>query len=381
MAFTVRLEQLHKRFGRRVVAVEELSVAIAEHEFFTFVGPSGCGKTTTLRMIAGLETPSSGRIWFGDRDVTAVPPQRRDIAMVFQDIALFPYMTVAQNIAYPLRIAGLPRAVVAGKVDRVATILGLTDKLDAKPGQLSGGQQQRVAIGRAIAKEPKILLMDEPLSALDARLRAEMRTEILRLHRELVTTIIYVTHDQVEAMTMSTRVAVMDRGRALQIDPPRTIFHAPSSLAVATFIGTPAMNVLPATLVDVPGALTVELCQQRTTIHPRHTPVLQGLKRVQVGIRPQALRLRAPGAGSIRGVVFLREPLGLEDEVLVEVEGGTRVKAVTASGQEFPEGAPVGLEFSPRDLYVFHPDSGQTLCHGVDDTDRQKPLADAADRS
>jgi multiple sugar transport system ATP-binding protein len=380
VAFAVRLEQLHKRFGRRVVAVEELSVTIGEREFFTFVGPSGCGKTTTLRMIAGLETPTSGRLWFGDRDVTALPPQKRDIAMVFQDIALFPYMTVAQNIAYPLRIAGLPRAAIAEKVDRVARILGLTDKLDVKPAQLSGGQQQRVAIGRAIAKEPKVLLMDEPLSALDARLRVEMRTEILRLHRELATTIIYVTHDQVEAMTMSTRVAVMDRGRALQIDPPRTIFHAPSDLAVATFIGTPAMNVLPAALVEAPGGLAVELCGQRTPVDPRHRPALEGLKRVQVGVRPQALRLRAPDAATIRGVVFLREPLGLEDEVLVEVEGGARVKAVTASGQEFPEGAPVGLAFAPRDLYVFHPDSGRTLCHGVEGEDRKR-LGDDVARS
>src|ERR687888_238478 len=250
MAFTVRLEGVHKRFGRTLVAVENLTVEIGEREFFTFVGPSGCGKTTTLRMIAGLETPTAGRIFFDERDVTALPPQKRDIAMVFQDIALFPYMTVAQNIGYPLKIAGLPRAAIAEKVTRVAAILGLTDKLEAKPAQLSGGQQQRVAIGRALAKEPKVLLMDEPLSALDARLRAEMRAEILRLHRELATTIIYVTHDQVEAMTMSTHVAVMDRGRALQIDPPRAIFHAPSSLTVATFIGTPAMNVVPGTIVE-----------------------------------------------------------------------------------------------------------------------------------
>ena len=370
MAVAVRLEHVHKRFGRRVVAVDDVSVEIGEREFFTFVGPSGCGKTTTLRMIAGLEAPTSGRVYFGERDVTALPPQKRDIAMVFQDIALFPYMTVAQNIAYPLRIAGLPRATVAGKVERVAHILGLTDKLDVKPAQLSGGQQQRVAIGRAIAKEPRVLLMDEPLSALDARLRAEMRTEILRLHRELATTIVYVTHDQVEAMTMSTRVAVMDHGRALQIDPPRAIFHAPSSLTVATFIGTPAMNVLPAAVIATRDGMAVETFGHRTVVHPRHHSVLKGLERVQVGIRPQALRLRPAGSEGLRGVVFLREPLGLEDEVLVQVEGGARLKAVTASGEELAEGAAVGLEFAPRDLYVFHPDSKQTLCHGVDGAGR-----------
>jgi multiple sugar transport system ATP-binding protein len=368
MAFTVRLESLHKRFGRTLVAVDDMTVEIGEREFFTFVGPSGCGKTTTLRMIAGLETPTSGRIFFGGRDVTALPPQARDIAMVFQDIALFPYMTVAQNIGYPLKIAGLPRATIAEKVQRVATTLGLTDKLGAKPAQLSGGQQQRVAIGRAIAKEPKVLLMDEPLSALDARLRVEMRTEILRLHRELASTIIYVTHDQVEAMTMSTRVAVMDRGRALQIDPPRTVFNKPRNRTVATFIGTPAMNVVPATVAETSGELTIDIFGHRVPVHPRHRPALHEFKGLEVGIRPQALRLRAPGGEGIPGAVFLREPLGLEDEVLVEVAPGVRLKVVTASGDEFPEGAATVVDFAPRDLYVFSPDSKNVVCHGVDGT-------------
>jgi multiple sugar transport system ATP-binding protein len=365
MAVAVRLDQVAKRFGRRVTAVEELSVEIHEGEFFTFVGPSGCGKTTTLRMIAGLEAPSAGRIYFGDRDVTAVPPQKRDIAMVFQDVALFPYMTVAQNIGYPLLIAGLSRAAIRQKVERVATTLGLSDKLDARPAQLSGGQQQRVAIGRAIAREPKVLLMDEPLSALDARLRVEMRTEILRLHRALATTIVYVTHDQVEAMTMSSRVAVMDHGRALQIDRPRTIFRAPSSVTVATFIGTPAMNVLPGTLVEAAGVLMLDVFGHSTPVHARHHAALRGLKRVNVGVRPQALRLGARGAGGIPGVVFLREPLGLEDEVLVEVSGGGRIKVVAADGPEHAEGAAVEVAFAPGDVYVFHPDSGVTLCQGV----------------
>jgi multiple sugar transport system ATP-binding protein len=369
MAFSVRLEHLDKRFGRgarEVHAVRDLSLEIGEREFFTFVGPSGCGKTTTLRMIAGLETPTAGRIWFGDTEVTALPPQKRDIAMVFQDIALFPYMTVRQNIAYPLRIAGLPRARVDEKVDQVAATLGLADKLAMKPGQLSGGQQQRVAIGRAIIKEPKVLLMDEPLSALDARLRAEMRTEILRLHREISATIIYVTHDQVEAMTMSTRVAVMDQGRALQIDAPRTIFRRPADMTVATFIGTPAMNVVPAAVVATPGGVAIELLGRQIPVAPRHHAALHGLKRLEVGVRPQALRLVPPGPDRINGRVFLREPLGLEDEVLVEAADGTRVKAVTAAGEDFPEGAMVGLDFSPRDLYLFQPDTQATLCFGTD---------------
>jgi multiple sugar transport system ATP-binding protein len=369
MAFSVRLEGLDKRFGRggrSVHAVRGLSLEIGEREFFTFVGPSGCGKTTTLRMIAGLETPTSGRIWFGDTDVTALPPQKRDIAMVFQDIALFPYMTVRQNIGYPLRIAGLPRARIDEKVEKAAATLGLTDKLAMKPGQLSGGQQQRVAIGRAIIKEPKVLLMDEPLSALDARLRVEMRTEILRLHREISATIIYVTHDQVEAMTMSTRVAVMDQGRALQIDPPRVIFRRPADVTVATFIGTPAMNIISAAVVVTTEGVAIDLLGRLLPVAPRHHAVLQGLKRVEAGIRPQALHLVPPASGRITGRVFLREPLGLEDEVLVETAGGTRIKTVTAAGEEFPEGATAGLDVAPRDLYLFQPESRTTLCYGID---------------
>ena len=369
MAFSVRLEGLQKRFGRgtrSVEAVRDLSLEIGEREFFTFVGPSGCGKTTTLRMIAGLETPTAGRIWFGDTDVTALPPQKRDIAMVFQDIALFPYMTVRDNIGYPLRIAGLPRAQVYEKVEKVAATLGLSDKLGQKPGQLSGGQQQRVAIGRAIIKEPKVLLMDEPLSALDARLRVEMRTEILRLHREISSTIIYVTHDQVEAMTMSTRVAVMDQGRALQVDPPRVIFRRPADMTVATFIGTPAMNIIPAGVVTMTGGLAIELLGRQIPVAPRHHAALQGLKRVEVGIRPQALRLVPLGRDRITGRVFLREPLGLEDEVLVETAGGTRLKVLTAAMDEFPEGEQVGVDFAPRDLYLFQPEAKTILCYGLD---------------
>jgi multiple sugar transport system ATP-binding protein len=304
-------------------------------------------------MIAGLETPTAGRIWFGDTDVTALPPQKRDIAMVFQDIALFPYMTVRQNIGYPLRIAGLPRARIDEKVEKVAATLSLSDKLAMKPGQLSGGQQQRVAIGRAIIKEPKVLLMDEPLSALDARLRAEMRTEILRLHREISATIIYVTHDQVEAMTMSTRVAVMDQGRALQIDPPRVIFRRPADVTVATFIGTPAMNIITAAVVTTPAGVAIELLGRQIPVASRYHAALQGLRWVEVGIRPQAVRLVAPGPDRISGRVFLREPLGLEDEVLVETAAGTRVKVVTAAGEEFAEGAAVGLDFDFAHMHLF----------------------------
>jgi multiple sugar transport system ATP-binding protein len=368
MSVKVRLEAVQKHFGRKgreVVAVRELSVEIGAREFFTFVGPSGCGKTTTLRMIAGLEMPSAGKIYFGDQDVTELPPQKRDIAMVFQDIALFPYMSVRDNIAYPLKIAGILRKEIDVRVERTAEILGISDKLSVKPAQLSGGQQQRVAIGRAIIKEPRVLLLDEPLSALDARLRTEMRTEILRLHREISATIIYVTHDQVEAMTMSSRLAVMDRGAAIQIDPPRSIFRFPQNQTVATFLGTPAMNIIPASILSNEKGMAVSLLGTSFPIHSRHYEKLKGLSRVNAGIRPQAFRLVPPTPERIRGKVFLREPLGLEDEVLVDAFDGTRVKVVSGSGQEFSEGAEVGIELNSSDLYLFDVESRATLSFGI----------------
>ena len=369
MSISIRLQNLRKIYGRKdkeIVAVDNLSVDIEEREFFTFVGPSGCGKTTTLRMIAGLEKPTSGNILFGQQDVTDLPPQHRDIAMVFQDIALFPYMTVRQNIGYPLKVAGVKKAAIHAKCDEVSEILGIHDKLDMKPGQLSGGQQQRVAIGRAIIKEPKVLLLDEPLSALDARLRTEMRTEILRIHREISSTVIYVTHDQVEAMTMSTRLAVMDKGVAIQIDRPKGIFQYPTNQTVATFIGTPAMNILPAVVqVTGDGHKVLQVARQTFPIPNRHYDSLSGCEQAEIGLRPQSIRLLPPASDKIIGKVLLKEPLGLEDEFIVQVAGNIRVVVVTNDDMEIREGQEVGLSFDPADLYVFHLDSQKTLCCGI----------------
>lgn len=368
MSGLVRLEKVRKVFGRKnheVIAVDNVDVAINEREFFTFVGPSGCGKTTTLRMIAGLENPTSGRIYFGDEDVTDLPPQRRDIAMVFQDIALFPYMTIRQNIAYPLKVAGAKKSEIDRKCDQVAGILGLIDKLDMKPAQLSGGQQQRVAIGRAIIKEPKVLLLDEPLSALDAQLRTEMRTEILRLHRKISSTIVYVTHDQIEAMTMSTRLAVMDKGMAIQIDGPREVFNKPKNRTVATFVGTPAMNIMPALIQTTAAGKTMSLLGQQIPIPSGSGKQLKGCEKVRVGLRPQAIRLCRPSPDMIQGSIFLREALGLEDEVIVQVNDEIKVIVVTRTGQDFAEGSVVSLEFALQDLYIFHRETGQTLCCGL----------------
>ncbi len=368
MADSIHLKNINKTFvskGKEVLAVEDLSVEIIDREFFTFVGPSGCGKTTTLRIIAGLERPTSGRIYFGDQDVTDLPPQKRDIAMVFQDIALFPYMSIRQNISYPLKVAGVKKQEIEKKCAQVADILGISDKLDMKPAQLSGGQQQRVAIGRAIIKEPKILLLDEPLSALDAQLRVEMRTEILKLHREISSTIVYVTHDQVEAMTMSTRLAVMDKGVAAQIDSPRKIFRSPDNQTVATFLGTPAMNIIPASIHTVGDKKTLELIGRKIAVSPRYVEHLKDDEKVNVGLRPQAISLCRPLPDNIRGSVFLREALGLEDEVLIQIENDLKIVVVTQTGQEFGEGSEVGLEFDLGDLYIFNFETGQTLCCGI----------------
>ena len=366
MSSTIRLDNIRKVFGQpghQTIAVESLNVEIKAGEFFTFVGPSGCGKTTTLRMIAGLEYPTSGRIHFDDRDVTDIATQKRDIAMVFQDIALFPYMSVRANIGYPLKVAGLSKQEIDRRVDDTADILNITDKLDMKPGQLSGGQQQRVAIGRAIIKEPRVLLLDEPLSALDARLRVEMRSEILRLHRRISATIVYVTHDQVEAMTMSTRLAVMDDGAAVQIAPPREVFSAPANKNVATFVGTPAMNILPGVVVGGDDA-GLEFLGGRMPVDAKTVSLVAGLERVEVGIRPQAIKLTSPRNGGIRGTILLREPLGIEDEFLLDVSG-SNIRVVAPASEDGAEGQEIGLQIKPVDIYLFAPDTGRTLCCGI----------------
>jgi multiple sugar transport system ATP-binding protein len=361
----VNVRKVFRQRGRDIVAVDNLKLNIAEREFFTFVGASGCGKTTTLRMIAGLEQPTSGRILFGGQDVTDMPTQKRGIAMVFQDIALFPYMTVRQNIGYPLKVARLPPQDIDRMVEATSELLDIHDKLDMKPAQLSGGQQQRVAIGRAIIKEPKVLLLDEPLSALDAQLRAEMRTEILRLHRRIAATIVYVTHDQVEAMTMSTRLAVMDRGKAVQTAPPREVFSAPANRKVAKFVGTPTMNIVKATVADRNGLPGLELFSTHLPLAAVDARELAALGHVEVGLRPTAISVARTGTGSIRGRLLLREPLGHVDECLVETDDGCHLKVVAALADDLVEGAVVDLVFEREAIYVFHPETQITIRCGL----------------
>ena len=239
----IRLDNVSKVFANGVVAVDDVSLEIRQGEFLVLVGPSGCGKSTLLRLIAGLEEVTDGSISIGDRDVTELSPRHRDIAMVFQSYALYPHMTVRQNLGYGLRVRRMPKAEAARRVEEVAGLLGLADMLERRPAQLSGGQRQRVAMGRAIVRSPLAFLMDEPLSNLDAKLRVGMRASLAQLHARLGVTTVYVTHDQIEAMTLGTRVAVMRDGTVQQVDTPQTLYRTPANLFVAAFIGSPSMNL------------------------------------------------------------------------------------------------------------------------------------------
>ncbi|MGY1615393.1 ABC transporter ATP-binding protein [Geodermatophilus sp. SYSU D00691] len=288
---SITFDRITKRYPDGTLAVDELDLAVADGEFLVLVGPSGCGKTTALRMAAGLEEISEGRLLIGDRDVTDVHPSQRDIAMVFQSYALYPHMSVRDNIAFPLTCAGVPKEETTGRVERAAEALGLTELLHRKPRALSGGQRQRVAMGRAIVRTPQAFLMDEPLSNLDAKLRGQMRAEIRGLQREYGVTTLYVTHDQVEAMTMGDRIAVLRKGLLQQLGTPDELYDSPANLFVAEFIGSPPMNVVLATVLRVPGGYELAVGSQRLAV-PAVPPALSGADAtpVALGFRPEALR-------------------------------------------------------------------------------------------
>ena len=322
------LDRVTKSYPNGATAVKDLSITIADGEFIILVGPSGCGKSTTLNMIAGLEEISSGELRIGGDRVNEKAPKDRDIAMVFQSYALYPHMTVRQNIAFPLTLAKVKKAEITEKVEETAKILDLTDFLDRKPAQLSGGQRQRVAMGRAIVRDPKAFLMDEPLSNLDAKLRVQMRSEIARLQNRLGTTTVYVTHDQTEAMTLGDRVVVLLGGVAQQIGTPEELYHRPANLFVAGFIGSPAMNFFPATMTDVGVRLPfgeITLTQEVHDLLARHPKA----NNVVVGIRPEHLEDAAvlDGYARIRALTFevkvdFVESLGADKYVHFKTEGG-----------------------------------------------------------
>jgi ABC-type sugar transport system ATPase subunit len=302
---SVTLDGVTKRFAGGAVAVDNLSLEIADGEFMILVGSSGCGKTTALRMIAGLEKPTSGTIQIGDRVVNEVSARDRDIAMVFQNYALYPHMTVARNLGYPLRQRRVPRAEVARQVTAVAEMLGLEELLKRRPGQLSGGQRQRVAMGRALVREPEVFLLDEPLSNLDAKLRVQMRAALKRLHGRLGVTTVYVTHDQVEAMTLGDRIAVISDGKLQQLGAPQDVYDRPANVFVAGFIGSPPMNLLRGR-VRAGSATAGDLVVPAPGVSDRD---------VFVGVRPESLRPAVNGMPSLDFEVAVVEPLG--DEVIV----------------------------------------------------------------
>jgi multiple sugar transport system ATP-binding protein len=322
-------DNVTKTYGDGFRAVSNFNLDVQDGEFVVFVGPSGCGKTTALRMIAGLEEISEGAIKIGERVVNNLPPGARDVAMVFQNYALYPHMTVAENIGFALRMQKVPKAEARRRIEEAARIIGLLDHLNRKPKQLSGGQRQRVAMGRAIVREPQVFLMDEPLSNLDAKLRVQMRAEILRIQRQLHVTTVYVTHDQVEAMTMGDRVAVMRRGVLQQLDQPQRLYERPGNLFVASFIGSPAMNMLESAVEKNGDGVALRVGPAVLQL-PRETltdrPALAGYagKTIALGIRPEALdesSAQNGDGGRLRGIVRTVEALGPEQLAHIEVEG------------------------------------------------------------
>jgi sn-glycerol 3-phosphate transport system ATP-binding protein len=349
----VQLRDVRKTYGEQEV-IHGVSIDVADGEFIVIVGPSGCGKSTLLRMVAGLEAISSGEIVIGDRVVNTLEPKDRDIAMVFQNYALYPHMSVFDNMAYGLRIRGLTKSDIEARVNRAAGILELGPLLERKPRQLSGGQRQRVAMGRAIVREPAAFLFDEPLSNLDAKLRVQMRFEIQKLHRRLGTTSLYVTHDQVEAMTLAHRMVVMNAGRAEQIGTPMEVYENPASVFVAGFIGSPAMNFLGGK-VGARGSVTLNGGGAIATA----SGATEG-RNMTVGIRPEHLTPCAPSAASLVGSVEVIEALGADTLIHVAVAGGS-VIARLPHGTPATVGEPIALAAAPGRVYLFDADTGARL--------------------
>jgi ABC-type sugar transport system ATPase subunit len=358
----VSFEHVRKDFGTATV-VQDFDLHVADGELVVLVGGSGCGKSTILRMLAGLESVTSGTVRIGEREVTHLPPRERDVAMVFQDYALYPHLTARQNISLGLRLRKVPKAEIVRRVSWAAEILELQPFLDRKPKQMSGGQRQRIAMGRAIVREPAVFLFDEPLSNLDASLRGQMRHEIARLQRRVGTTTLYVTHDQVEAMTLGDRLVVLEGGRIQQVGRPIDVYRAPANKFVAGFIGTPPMNFLDGRLerehdglVFVSDALRISLAAER-----RPDPAVASGEAVTLGVRPEDLALAdAQGPATISGQLVLAEVLGATTHLHVEV-GDRRLIAAVPSGSTPAPGGAVSLSIDPRWLHFFAADGSSLL--------------------
>jgi multiple sugar transport system ATP-binding protein len=361
----ITLDTVRKEFGdggEAVLAVEDVDLEIADGEFLVLVGPSGCGKTTTLRCIAGLEDVTAGTIRFGSRDVTPLRARDRDVAMVFQNYALYPHMSVRKNIGFGLRLSTkLPTAEIDRRVEETADLLGIPDLLGDKPKELSGGQQQRVALGRAIIRDPEVFLMDEPLSNLDAKLRAQMRTELQELQHELGTTTVYVTHDQTEAMAMGDRIAVMNDGVLQQVGPPEEVYLSPTNEFVADFIGSPSINLFTADVdgatLTGPGGFSYDLSDRAP---------LEGRDRVRAGIRPEDVTLVSEGGTA--ATVTVAEHMGNENFLYLELDGQEFTARIDSAIR--PEaGQTVRFSFDEEALYLFDARTGAALKTKTDDTD------------
>ena len=357
----VLLEHIIKQFGA-VTAVNDVTLDVPDKQFTVLVGPSGCGKTTCLRLIAGLEEATSGNIYIGERIVNDVAPKDRDIAMVFQNYALYPHMTVYDNMAFGLRLRKYARPEIDRRVKEAAEMLGIQTLLDRKPKQLSGGQRQRVALGRAIVREPQVFLMDEPLSNLDAKLRVQTRAEIKKLHARLQTTTVYVTHDQVEAMTMGDRIVVMKDGVVQQVDSPMSLYEKPANLFVAGFIGSPAMNFLETKLARQDGKLLVDGGVFRAEVPPELTSSLAEWagKPVIFGIRPEDISDRALSSGGngavLRAQVDVHEPLG-SDVILYLTAGPHSLVARVDAHTQARMGQGTEVVFNMKKMHVFNPET------------------------
>ena len=378
----IDLQNITKVFAGDVVAIADVSLHIEDGEFIALVGPSGCGKSTLLRAIAGLEEVTAGEISIGGRDVTDLAPRHRDIAMVFQSYALYPHMTVRQNLGYGLKVRRMQKAEIRGRVEEIAALLDLSELLERKPAQLSGGQRQRVAMGRAIVRQPQAFLMDEPLSNLDAKLRVAMRASLAQLHQQLGVTTVYVTHDQVEAMTLGQRVAVMRDGRILQVDAPQTLYEQPLDLFVAGFIGSPAMNLVEATIADG----KVAFGQLRFPLDPSRQPASIDSGRVVLGIRPETFEDATFAAAELPAIdvevvvleelgsdahVFFRvdatriaaENLGEDDDTTVDLvtDRGSLLNARVDPRTSARVGSTLRLAVDPSRFHFFDPDTGSSL--------------------
>ncbi|WP_124100774.1 sn-glycerol-3-phosphate ABC transporter ATP-binding protein UgpC [Ruminococcus sp. Marseille-P6503] len=368
---SVSLREIYKKYAGGVIAVSDFNIEIKDKEFIILVGPSGCGKSTTLRMIAGLEEISEGELYIGDRLVNDIAPKDRDIAMVFQNYALYPHMTVFENMAFGLKLRKVPKDEIARKVEEAARILDISHLLDRKPKALSGGQRQRVALGRAIVREPQVFLLDEPLSNLDAKLRAQMRTEISKLHKKLGTTFIYVTHDQTEAMTMGDRIVVMKDGYIQQIDTPTNLYNNPVNQFVAGFIGSPQMNFIDAKLLKIDGKYVVEFGSEdtKTSRGVKYTvevpeskadpEVLEPLvdQEVVLGVRPECLHdeemfLSTAKTGVINATVEVTEMMGAETYLYLTCEGISLTARVSPRSTARPQDE-IKIAIDPNRIHIF----------------------------